>query len=174
MLSAESPDPDFARVQELIDGYGGSGAAAVTRARLNGMTAEDLLHVMARAVRRGAGDAGEFDPWSVAPGLLDARVFDQDLWWVDVTGTPRTVRQLSDEHLDNVVQFLVDGATVFRLANRPGRLDRVNDRQTDLEWLNNTPLMRGLRAEVSRRGGTQRVHPRVVDKHLNNRGHRWC
>lgn len=113
-------------------------------------------------------------PWgSSDPGALDLRVLDQGQWWVDITGTPHLLAQMSATYLGNVEALLVEHAealfygyaawvlrgeiwdalegrlnpeTVARQAG-VASLARLDPRT----WLSATPLMRALRAELSRR-----------------------
>ncbi|CAM4008410.1 hypothetical protein JAAN108728_06895 [Janibacter anophelis] len=101
------------------------------------------------------------------------RVFDQDVWWVDVLGRPHRLVAMSDEYLTNVITFLTEGeqrfhqGTVLRglledigalLEGRPGgqqvleatgapALSEVEPRA----WLEGSPLMRVLRRELAAR-----------------------
>ena len=47
-----------------------------------------------------------FDPAAVRPGSLDARVLGQDRWWVDATGAPHHLGDLSAGWAANVVAHL--------------------------------------------------------------------
>ena len=40
--------------------------------------------------------------------MLDLRVFDQEVYWVDRIGTPHLVLQMSRDYIENVITFLVD------------------------------------------------------------------
>lgn len=44
-------------------------------------------------------------------GMLDLRVFDQDVYWVDRVGTPHLVSEMSRDYIENVVTFLVHCAS---------------------------------------------------------------
>lgn len=121
-----------------------------------------------------AASKAAWTPWgSSGPGALDLRVLDQGQWWVDITGTPHRLAQMSATYLGNVEVLLFEHAeylfygsaawvlrgeiwdalegrlnpeTVAREAGVPS-LSRLDPRT----WLNATPLMRALRAELARR-----------------------
>lgn len=100
------------------------------------------------------------------PDALDLRVFDQDMFWVDRTGTPHLLTEMGEEYLTNVLGMLrsraaeFHGTTVMRESvQRIGDtlLGRVNAGQlvaelgvgsvaaTDADtWLESTPLVRRL------------------------------
>ncbi|WP_160010049.1 hypothetical protein [Nocardioides sp. AX2bis] len=103
---------------------------------------------------------------------LDLRVFDQDQWWVDRTGTPHLLQDMSVEYLGNVIEFLLEhrdgfyADTIRRwfvqslgdqlLFDEPGGelLAAVAggpdwDEVAPEEWLESTPLMRKLRRSVT-------------------------
>lgn len=110
-----------------------------------------------------------FGQWG--EGRMDNRVFEQDVYWVDIHGRPHLVADESDmtpDYINNVIAFLVDGADYFHccamLRNAvqaygdavlfgevPGELLAAElgaplpTQMTALEWLESTPLMRALR-----------------------------
>ena len=43
-------------------------------------------------------------------GWMDLRVFDQDVWWVDVEGRPHRLSEMTVEYRRNVLRFLLDSA----------------------------------------------------------------
>lgn len=104
-------------------------------------------------------------------GKLDLRVFDQDIWWVDITGTPHRLDEMRFDYQSNVIMFLrehADGyhaATVIRsclqtVSDALGGHDpvtgldaRVIAAQDPLTWLEQTPLLRRLR-ELTGTSGT--------------------
>ena len=47
------------------------------------------------------------------PGVLDLRVFDQGVWWVDARRQPHRLDGMSTDYLGNVVDFLEEGARPF-------------------------------------------------------------
>lgn len=48
-----------------------------------------------------------FTRWGQHPhGILDLRVFDQDIWWVDITQQPHRIEEMSDAYVANVIGFL--------------------------------------------------------------------
>jgi hypothetical protein len=105
------------------------------------------------------------------PGSLDLRVFDQDVYWVDVTGRAHRIDEMDASYLDNVIAMLDARAVEFHcstvqreaiqsfgdvmLGRTPASL-LINDlgigavADSDARtWLMSTPLMRALRARVA-------------------------
>jgi hypothetical protein len=104
-------------------------------------------------------------------GTLDLRVFDQDVWWVDIEQRPHRLTEMSDEYIANVIAHLQTHAkmhyhgTLRRACLQIhgdlllGRIptEVVADALgatplTDLtpqEWLEGTPLMRALRCRAA-------------------------
>lgn len=125
----------------------------------------------------GAAASETWTPWgsrgSSDPGALDLTVLDQGQRWVDITGTPHLLEQMSTTYLGNVEVLLVEhvedlfygyAAWVLRGEIRDALEGRLNPetvaRQAGMPslarldprtWLNATPLMRALRAERARR-----------------------
>jgi len=100
--------------------------------------------------------------------MLDLRVFDQDLYWVDRTGTPHPIAEMSREYIGNVINWLCEyregyfAGTVRRwfiqtvgdqllFGDPPGEVLAAElggpawGELTAEEWLESTPLMRTLR-----------------------------
>lgn len=150
MDEVETPETTFERVCELIDSYGGSGRAAIDRSRANGITARDLVEQIARANEHSKRELRAFDPWSVAPGLVEPRVLDQPVWWVDVAAKPHLIRELSDAHLLAVISFLGERVRPIRSAYE-NALNRHGEELPDSNWLADTTLMRTLCAEGANR-----------------------
>jgi hypothetical protein len=104
-------------------------------------------------------------------GSLDLRVFDQDVWWVDIAQRPHRIGEMSAEYIRNVIEFLVADAKYFyyqtmrrELAAVAGDLvlGRVSAELvamavggpsltdfTPEEWLESTTLMRALRRRAA-------------------------
>lgn len=107
------------------------------------------------------------------PGNLDLRVFDQDTYWVDITGTPHLLADMPDRYRRNVISHLRDNVLHhYSGAVTRDAIDMVLDLYTgrpnatlmlseldqpttaDLDphvWLESTPLMRRLRALTEHR-----------------------
>lgn len=101
-------------------------------------------------------------------GNMDNRVFEQDVYWVNVKGEPFLLEEMSDEYRWNVIVFLHRHVTYYHVnAAVRGAVTALGDvlrgkvngdllsqhfgapAVTDLspiEWLESTPLMRRLRA----------------------------
>lgn len=45
--------------------------------------------------------------------MLDLRVFDQDVWWVDLFGSPHLIEEMSDEYVANVIAHLEAHVVAF-------------------------------------------------------------
>lgn len=113
-------------------------------------------------------------PWgSSAPEALDFRVLDQGQWWVDIMGTPHRLVQMSTTYLGNVEALLIQhaealfygyAAWVLRGEIWDALEGRLNPETVARQagaaslahlhpkaWLDATPLMRALRAELARR-----------------------
>ena len=106
-------------------------------------------------------------------GRLDLRVFDQDIWWVDIAQQPHRLEQMSDEYILNVIDHLQTHVRGFyRDTIRRGIFQMHGDMllgriSTDVvaealgatpltglspsEWLEGTPLMRALRRQAKSR-----------------------
>ena len=84
------------------------------------------------------------------PGFLDIRVFDQTQWWVDVMRTPHRLADLDDTYLNNLIAFLICGASWFRRAYQLA-YPCCDPGATAGTWLERTALMRALRDEQYRR-----------------------
>ena len=104
-------------------------------------------------------------------GSLDLRVFDQGVWWVDISQRPHRINEMSADYIRNVIRFLVADAKYFydatmrrELASMAGdlMLGRVSadlvaraaggPSLTDFapeEWLETTTLMRALRRRAT-------------------------
>lgn len=112
-----------------------------------------------------------FTAWGQwAYGRLDLRVFDQDVWWVDIGQRPHRLTEMPWSYITNVVAFLArDAEYFFHETMRRGVLQIWGDlllgrvptdlvvhslgapALTDLtpsQWLEATPLMRALRARA--------------------------
>ncbi|WP_201465293.1 hypothetical protein [Janibacter melonis] len=112
-------------------------------------------------------DEQPFTAWGQHPhGTLDLRVFDQDVWWVDIEQQPHRLAEMSVAHLDNVIAHLLANVDSFYYATvRRLVITRIGESILDLPpapvgsdatvsssqaghiplvWLEQTTLMRGL------------------------------
>lgn len=102
---------------------------------------------------------------------LDLRVFDQDIYWVDRTGQPHLISDMTDAYIANFIAFLVEfQEQYFADTQQRWLIQTVGDRLLfgepggDVlaveaggptwdqlaaeEWLEATPLMRTLRRRL--------------------------
>lgn len=109
-----------------------------------------------------------WDQWPV--GSLDLRVFEQDVYWVDINQRPHRIDQMTALYRRNVIRFLSGNQDYYFVMWARLHLLRLvaglltggvdgdtrapalgNPAQDDLwpgEWLESTPLMRRLRASL--------------------------
>lgn len=107
-------------------------------------------------------------------GTLDLRVFDQGAWWVDIEQHPHRLTGMSEEYLSNVIDHLtlynreyylasirrqaIEDAVHMALGRASGNVlarEAGGPSGTEIEaevWLEATPLMRALRAQLRIRG----------------------
>ncbi len=101
-------------------------------------------------------------------GSLDLRVFEQDIYWVDIAQVPHRITEMSSEYRRNVIAFLRLNVDYFYTVTliwtavtilSDSLLGRVNSEVTArafgapaagditvLDWLEATPLMRRLKS----------------------------
>lgn len=101
-------------------------------------------------------------------GSMDNRVFDQDMYWVNIKGEPFLLQDMSEGYRGNVIAFLhvhvayyhahaamreaVDSALSVAAGLPSGTLLArdlgipIIAEMDPVEWLESTPLMRKLRA----------------------------
>jgi hypothetical protein len=99
-------------------------------------------------------------------GKMDNRVFEQDVYWVDIKGEPHMIEEMSSDYRINVIMFLRDNndyffhATFLRKATEVVCSALEGETHSELfpwlvggdtifdltpkEWLESTPLMRKL------------------------------
>jgi hypothetical protein len=135
--------------------YGGNPSAVRERAAQRAVSAELILHACRRAADNAAATAGVLPPlelWEATPpGCLDVRVFDQDQYWVDAIRIPHAIadrHDMTDDYLSALVGFLVEHAE--HMLRGYEHYQPTEGRQP-CEWIESTVLMRGLRAEITRR-----------------------
>ncbi|TQL47399.1 hypothetical protein FB562_0457 [Homoserinimonas aerilata] len=146
---------DWTELLAAIDAYGGSGSEVRRRADADGVSLEVVGEGLSRAaeLRNRLADSvlPDFTSWEATPpGLLDLRVFDQDLWWVDVVRRPHRVADMSGEYLANVIDSLRRGKVDFCQAYHC-QYRGVAVPVDAHKWLESTALMRGLLAELRKR-----------------------
>lgn len=109
----------------------------------------------------------------VTPGALDARVLDQETYWVTKEAAVLALRAMSTAHLTNVLALLHDHATrmhfnamldalaglVEARATGATTAEEITDRLTGTsiatvsaeQYLDASPLVRAIRREVAAR-----------------------
>jgi hypothetical protein len=103
--------------------------------------------------------------------MLDLRVFDQDIYWVDRTGQSQLISDMSEAYIANVIAFLVEFQEMyFADTQRRWLIQTAGDQLlfgepggdvlavyaggpkwgelSAEEWLEATPLMRTLRRRL--------------------------
>ena len=152
------PDRGWLEVVGASISSGGNPSMILKVAKMNNVSSEVVMEGFNRALKkfdeRGDGDLEEFTDWEVTPpGKLDLRVFNQDVWWVDVLRTPHLISDktsLTDEHLENLLDWL--SANVLSLSEGYAFAFDKPLQVNPIEWLEQTTLVRSLRAEAVRRG----------------------
>jgi hypothetical protein len=103
-------------------------------------------------------------------GTFDLRVFDQDVWWVDIAQQPHRLEEMGEDYIANVIAFLLNHREYYYLCTLRRSLIQVmgdsllEQPNADLvaeqagapplsalppsTWLESTPLMRALRARA--------------------------
>lgn len=156
----------FGRAGETVVPGGGRLAGRVPAARVTAQPVPEPSPV--------PGDAdlwpGElpFTAWGQHErGRLDLRVFDQDVWWVDIEQRPHRLEEMSDDYIANVIKHLeIHVESYYRGTLRRSLYQIYGDllqgristevvaealgatpltELTAREWLDGTPLMRALR-----------------------------
>jgi len=107
-----------------------------------------------------------FGQWG--PGNMDNRVFEQDVYWVNISGEAFLLTDMDETYRRNVIGFLLDNVEYFHVhaalrevsqatrsilgGNIPGSVlaaelgGAPTASMAPLQWLEATPLMRKLRA----------------------------
>lgn len=132
---------DWVAVFDAVKATGGNPIETVERALQHGVSAEQVLEGVFRALSFEGHAA--FEDWeALPPGCLDTRVFMQPTWWVDVLRRPHRITEMSDAYVENVICFLRGNAEYFYEKYRFGH--PMIDAMSAEEWLEATPLMRAL------------------------------
>jgi len=139
---------------------GVDGEGLIARAQARGVSAELVIEAFRRADQLGQefdrrGLLPPFEAFEAfPPGSIDVRVFDQEVWWVDVLRIPYRIcfpQSFTDEHLLNVVAYLVENAEDHHRAY--GLTVPWGTVPTDpTRWLEQTILMRALKDQAQGRG----------------------
>jgi len=110
-------------------------------------------------------------------GSMDARVFEQDVWWIDIHGQEHLLNEMSTEYLNNVLKHLFSNLQYFHFhsglrytienalshaqflplpENPDGFKEYVENKANPLTlaeatWLNGTPLVKRIYAILDTR-----------------------
>ncbi|MFC9559863.1 hypothetical protein [Agromyces sp. NPDC056965] len=85
---------------------------------------------------------------AVTPGMLDPRVIDQAVWWVDFFGRAHRIhdeRSFATDYLLNVLMFIREHAQAF--------VADVDNARIVLEVMHGSALLHALERELDRRLG---------------------
>lgn len=135
------------------------GDAVIARALARGVSPELVVEAFHRAheLTRQYEEAGELPPFELfeafPPGAIDLRIFDQEVWWVDLLRTAYRIylpHSFTNEHLVAVIEYLTEHSAEFRAAYQytfPARSLPEDPHR----WLESTVLMRALREIASMR-----------------------
>jgi len=146
-------------VRVLARTVGVDGSVIVQAATRAQTSADQVIEAFHRAaVLRAWYDERELEaPFehfeSLPPGAFDSRIFDQEVWWVDILRRPFRVvfpAQFTDEHLRHVLAFLENRCATFRLQYCETFPDRAVP-EDEHAWLESRVLVRALREQASMR-----------------------
>lgn len=140
----------------LVELCGGNPQVVRESARTRSLSPELVAHACRKALAIAATEhcqPAPFRKWEATPpGRLDVQVFDQDQYWVDALRFPHVVSDLddlADDYLRAVIGFLIEHDEYFHRGYRRYRTIECSQPNA---WLESTILMRGLRAEMVKRG----------------------
>lgn len=137
-----------------------NGDAVIARAIARGISPELIVEAFHRAheLTYQYEEVGELPPFELfeafPPGAIDLRIFDQEVWWVDLLRTPYRIyipRSFTNEHLVAVIEYLTEHSAEFHAAHQATFPARTLLEDPHL-WLEATVLMRALREIASMRG----------------------
>ncbi|TCJ21650.1 hypothetical protein [Nocardioides jejuensis] len=135
---------EWADVFDQVSACGGNAVEAIRRAWERGVSAEQVLEGVTRALA-STPDNRAFEDWeALAPGCLDTRVFTQGTWWVDVLRVPHRIASMSDRYVANVIGFLRNDAEHFYETYLFGH--PMPFAESPQAWLESTVLMKALRS----------------------------
>jgi hypothetical protein len=95
-------------------------------------------------------------------GNLDVRVFDQDIYWVNIEGEPFYISEMSPEYISNVITFLLESLEAYYLGYMTYAFsfasltpykdslrsmfqeDNITETKSKTEWLVSTILVKKL------------------------------
>jgi len=153
---------EWAYLMAVIAAAGGNSAEVKRRASLDGVSVEVVAATFIRHLRY-IKEMGVTVPQfehleALPPGVVDLRVFDQDVWWVDVLRRPHVIADMSLNYLDNVVGMLILNVAQYfahYYANDPREANWV-----DMSiWLESTPPMVALRDAIATQRPTNGGEP---------------
>jgi len=150
---------DWNQVAECCRQARVNGDAVIARALARGVSPEVIVEAFHRAheLTRQYEEVGELPPFELfeafPPGAIDLRIFDQEVWWVDLLRTAYRIynpHSFTNEHLVAVIDYITAWATEFHAAYQLAFPTRTLPEDPE-EWLESTVLMRALREIVSMR-----------------------
>jgi len=150
---------DWNQVAECCRQARVNGDAVIARAIARGASPEVTVEAFHRAheLTRQYEEAGELPPFELfeafPPGAIDLRIFDQEVWWVDLLRTAYRIynpRSFTNEHLVAVIEYLTEHSAEFHAAYQATFPARTLLEDPYL-WLEATVLMRALREIASMR-----------------------
>lgn len=136
-----------------------NGDAVIARAIARGVSPELIVEAFHRAdeLTRQYEEVREVPPFELLeafpPGAIDLRIFDQEVWWVDLLRTAYRIyipQSFTNEHLVNVIDYLTEWAAEFHQAYQLTFPTRTIAEDPE-EWLESTILMRALQEIASMR-----------------------
>ena len=149
-------DESWESALRLVELCGGHPQVVREGARTRSLSPELVAHACRKALDIAAREhyqPAPFRKWEATPpGRLDVQVFDQDQYWVDALRFPHVVSDrddLADDYLCAVIGFLIEHVEYL---HRGYRRYRATECSQPNAWLESTILMRGLRAEMVKRG----------------------
>ena len=143
---------EWADLLAVIDAAGGNSAEVKRRAMLDSVSVDVITEAVVRYFQQAVATRGAIQPFghleALLPGLIDLRVFDQSVWWVDVLRRPHPIAEMSRDYLNNVIDMFVREADQYCDGYHAFQPNTEKTHDVHL-WLESTPLMVALRWAVA-------------------------